>query len=231
MVMTNRQQLHDALLEQMPEGASHDAAVCSVCVATSSGAPEGGKVDTYTAEDLQAAVADATAELNARIAAMEAAATESAMDARLAAVKAEADAQIADVRTQLDTAVLEAGQAKGELVAFRDGLTALAEAEALNVAVAARKETRLARVKESASFPDEYLASNADRFAAMSDEDFEERVAEWASLSAKTAPLAGGIPRQTALVAAREITDTTARGALREVMRDFRSQHIDPRSL
>jgi len=187
-------------------------------------------VDTYTAEDLQAAVASATAGLTARIAAMETAATESEIGARLAAIKAEAEAQIAEVRTQLDTAVLEAGQAKGELVAFRDGLTAIAEAEAATAAIAARKESRLARVKEVASFPDEYLTSNADRFAAMSDEDFEERVAEWASLSSKSAAL-GGIPKQTALVAAREITDNSGRGAMREFMRDFRLQHIDPRSL
>lgn len=188
-------------------------------------------MDTYTAEDLQAAVASATAGLNARIAAMETAATESEIGARIAAIQADADAQIADVRTQLDTAVLEAGQAKGELATFRADLTEMAEAEASRVAIEARTEDRLARVKEVASFPDEYLSSNALRFAAMSDEDFAERLAEWASLSAKSVAPAGGIPKQTALVAAREITDNSGRGAMREVMRDFRLQHIDPRSL
>lgn len=215
----------------MPEGASHDASACSVCVATSSGTPEGGKVDTFTAEDLQAAVASATAPLNARIAAMETAATESEIDARISAIQAEAEAVIADVRTQLDTAVLAAGQATGELAAFREGITALAEAEAATAAIEARKEGRLAQVRDVASFPDEYLTSNADRFAAMSDEDFAERLAEWASLSAKSVAPTGGIPRQTALVAAREINDNSGRGAMREVMRDFRLQHIDPRSL
>lgn len=188
-------------------------------------------MDTYTAEDLQAAVASATAELNTRIAAMETAATESAIDARIAAVQAEADAQIADVRSQLDTAVLEAGQARGEFDAFRAGLAEIAEAEAAKAVIEARTEDRLAKVKEVASFPDEYLSSNALRFAAMSDEDFAERLAEWASLSAKSVAPAGGIPKQTALVAAREITDNSGRGAMREVMRDFRLQHIDPRSL
>jgi multidrug resistance efflux pump len=162
---------------------------------------------------------------------METAATESETAARIDAFKADAEAQIAEVRAQLDTAVLEAQQAKSELDTFKAELAALAEAEAAQAAIEARRDERLARVKEVASFPEEYLTLNADRFAAMSDEDFEEKVAEWAMISSKTPAVAGGIPAKTALVAAREVTSDSGRILVREVMQDFRSQHIDPRSL
>jgi hypothetical protein len=222
--------MHDALMAQMPEGASHDAATCSVCVATSSGSPEGGQVDTFTAEEVQEAVAQATETLRTRLAAMETAATESETDARIAAVKAEAETVIAEIRSQLDTAVLEAGQAKTEFEAFKADLTAMADAESARVAMEARRDDRLARVKEVASFPEDYLAQNADRFAAMSDEDFDERLAEYASLSSKAPAPAGGIPKQTALVAARETTDSN-RSVIKDVFAGIANHSFDPRSL
>lgn len=230
--MTNMQQLHDALMAQRPAGASHDEN-CPLCAARNSGAPEGGNVETYTAEEVEAVVAEATASLTARLAAMETAATESAVEARIAAFKAEAEAEIAEVRTQLDTAVLEAGQARGELDATVAYLHEVAESEVQRAASAARKDERVSRVREVASFPDEYLDANADRFAAMSDEDFENRIAEWASLTSKTVTHEGGIPKHTALVAAREISNPNQGGMalLREVMQGFRNNHVDPRSL
>lgn len=216
--MANKKEIHDKLLEQMPEGASHEP--CSYCL-MSTESPEGGtRVDkTYTEEDLQTAVAEATAELAAKVAAMESAAQESEVAAAISAVKAEAAAEIEELRSNLDNAVLAAQAAKNELDTYKADIEAIAAAETLATEVAARREERLAQVKEAASFPDEYLEANADRYAAMSDEDFAERLQEFAAIS----PAKSGddkIPSTTALTAARDETnDKSGMGLIKEVMR------------
>jgi vacuolar-type H+-ATPase subunit I/STV1 len=229
----NSKRLHDQLLERMPEGATHDRETCDLCSATNT--PEGGDRVTYTEEELQAAIEEKTAELSARIEEMESAARASEVDAKVEAAKAEAQAEIAELRTQLDTAVLEAEAAKSEKDAVIAYLTEIAAAEKAAAEIAARREERLAKVKEVASFPDTYLEANADRFAAMSDEDFELRCAEWASMSTKApvAPAADDtLPTGTALQAAREDGTPNDRGraAVRELLGGILRGN-DPRNL
>jgi hypothetical protein len=223
-----RTQLHDQLLASKPDGVNHET--CELCAPEdpSKGGPT--KVTTYTEDDMQAAVETATAALTARVVELQSAAQESEIDARIASVKEEAAAEVEELRAQLDDMVLAKAAAEDALASFQAALEELATAEAHEAEIASRRESRIAQVKEHASFPEAYVEQNADRFAAMSDEDFEARLSEWASLSHKTA--GDGIPK-TALTASREPgADTTNKGLLREVMRDsLYGKSVDPRTL
>lgn len=182
---------------------------------------------TYSEDELKAAIEEATAPLAARLVQLQAAAQESEVEGRIAAMKAEADAEIEEVRAQLDSAVLAREAAVSELAEFKAGLEELAAAQEQAAAQEARREERLARVREVASFSDEYIELNADRWVALSDEDFEARMSEWASL----VPSKGdSIPKHTALTAARESTDRSGMGAIRDVL-SLRMEHVDPRKI
>ena len=218
----NRKELHDRLLAQAPDGVDHTP--CDLC--DKQYTPEGGtqQVQTYTAEEVQAAVDAAIAEVRAQV---ESAAQESEIEAHVAAIKAEADAAVEELRAKLDEAVLKEQAAVEALATYKAGIEELVEAETAKAEIAARRDERLAQVKEVASFPEEYLEANADRFAAMSDEDFEARLAEYAAMSSKTA--GDRIPAKTALTSSRE-TASDSRGFLREFMRDSLAG-VDPRTI
>ncbi len=188
-------------------------------------------MSTYTEEDVQAAVEHAVAELSAQVAALQTAAQESEIEARIAAVQEAAAAEVEELRAQLDAAVLEKANAESELESFKAELEELAAAEAREAEIASRREARVAQVKEVASFPDDYVDANADRFAAMSDEDFEARLGEWAALSAK--PAGDRIPTKTALTASREPSaENTDKGLIREAMHaSLYGKSLDPRTL
>lgn len=172
---------------------------------------------TYTEEDLQTAVAEATAELAAKVTALESAALESEVTAAVNAVKAETAAEIEDLRSKLDNAVLAAQSSKNELDTFKAELEELAAAEETAREIAARMEERLAKVKEF-PFTDDYIEANAERFAAMSDEDFEARLADWSVMG--TSKMGDSIPKVTALTAAREDTNShSGMGLIRETLR------------
>lgn len=217
--------LHDQLLAERPEGAEHDEDDCLLCQSDDDDGTEGGRMATFSDEELQAAVNDAvdaaTTPLKNRIAELEAAQQQSAADSESNELKT----KIAELEAQLDAAVLEAATAKEEKETLQKAWDdEKAEAEAAQE-MAARREERLAKVKEVASFPDDYLEKNADRFAAMSEEDFTARIEEWQTLASKNN---GGPPKRTALTAARqEDDDASSLGLLRE----FRLTMTDPRSL
>lgn len=232
---TTLQALHDQLLLEKPEEASHDAAYCGFCLATvtavtaenASDLTNGGSVSepkTYTEAEFTSAISE-VADLKAQLAELTLAAGASEVDAKVAEAVAGVEATVAELQSKLDAAVLEAQAAKDELAA-----RIAAEAEAVAAAqaaeeLAARKETRLAQVKEHASFPEDYLAENADRFAAMSDDDFEAALADWKVVAAK--PVSGEIPAVTAMTAART---TDGSNPLKEVFA-LRSAGVDTRSI
>jgi DNA repair exonuclease SbcCD ATPase subunit len=216
--------MHDRLLVEQPEGAVHDEDACPLC-GSEDDDTEGGWMATFSEEELQAAIEEAidaaTGPLKNRIAELEASQQQSEADSALTDLKA----KIAELESQLDAAVLEASQAKEE----KDNLQKAwddekAEADAATE-LAARRDERLQKVREVASFPDDYLEKNADRFAAMSDEDFTARLEEWQTLASKQN---GGPPRRTALTAARQEDDGTSNLAL---LKEFRRTMTDPRTL
>lgn len=231
---TTLKTLHDRLLEERPDDATHVASDCPFCVDAAEIASAnltGGSVadtKTYTEEEHAALLAQ-VADLTAKIAELTTATATSQTDAAVAAAKAELEAQISDLQAKLDTAVLEAQAAKEDrdaTVSYLEGEAAAVEAAA---AIAARKDERMAKVKEVASFPDEYLTENADRFAAMSDEEFEKALEDWKVIAPKKAGSTDDkIPAKTAMTAASTSTNTPS--PLSEVM-DLRFSGVDVRSV
>lgn len=219
--------LHDQLLAEKPEGAVHDEETCDLCRASDD--PEGGSMGTFSEEELQAAidaaVAEATAPLQSRIAELEAAKKQEAENS----AQAELEAKITELESKLDAAVLEATQAKEEKDALQqawdDEKAAAAEAEQ----VAARRDERLSQVKELACFPDEYIEENGDRFAAMSDEDWNARLEEWKTVVKPKETASSGVPAKTALTAARQSNEGD--GSSLGLLREFRHSAVDPRTL
>jgi len=218
-------ELHDRLMAEKPADVPHDEATCPLCAmetsATNSNGggastttPEGGLMTTLTQEEHEAALAaavqkavdEATAALNAKIAEYEAAAADSEIGKAVADATAPLNEQISTLQSELDAAKIalaaaeEAKEAQEKFWA-----EAIAEAEA-TAAAEARKDERLTKAKEVA--PEKahaWLDENADRLAAMSDEDFEARLEEWSVLAPK-ADNGGGlnIPTTTSLTASRD---------------------------
>ncbi len=181
---------------------------------------------TYT-EDEHNVVLVQVADLTAKVAELTQATTESEIDSKIAAAKADLEAQVTDLHSQLDAAVLAAQAAKDDrdnTVSYLEGEAAAVEAAA---AIAARKDERLTKVKEVASFPDEYLEANADRFAAMSDEEFEKALEDWKVIAPKKGEKKEVIPSHTAMTAARS-SDTSS--LMSEVM-NLRFDGIDVRNV
>ena len=176
--------LHDRLMADRPEGATHEPDSCPFCAMED--AADGGDM-TYTEDELKAkvdeAVKAAVEKREAKIAELSSAQQTSETAKAVTEAVAAKDNEIAELRGDLDKAVLEAAGAKAE----RDSVVAWLESEKTAAeereAAGARKESRLAKLKEVAHFPDDYLEQNADRFAAMSDEEFDSRCAEYAALS------------------------------------------------
>jgi hypothetical protein len=219
--------LHDKLLAEKPAGAVHDSDSCPLCAMDEGG--QAGDDMTYTDEELAAKVDEAVVEakkpLEDRIAELEASAQTTEVDQAKAAMRTRYEPQVAELQRKLDEAVLEAANAGAERDAIKSWLDAEKEAERERDAITARKEERLTKVKEVANFPDEYLAAQADRFAAMSDEDFAVACESWAALSAahKT-DKTDTIPDKTALHAARDGATSTPSSAVKELF-DMRRQN------
>ncbi|MGE3468193.1 MAG: hypothetical protein AB7J13_14845 [Pyrinomonadaceae bacterium] len=224
-------QLHDELLATQPSGATHESADCPFCagVGTDENHP-GGEMSTFTQEDLDAAVADALAPLQQKLKELQESHQESEVEGRIAAAKAELETRITDLQGELDSSVLKVSEAErryDELVAFLDSERVAQEAAA---ELAARKDERLVLVKEVASFPDEYVAANADRWAGLADEEFEALVNDWKAISVarKDAGDITELPRQTSMQANR--SDGGSKSVMSEVL-EWTLQGHDPRTL
>lgn len=232
------------LLGWQPEGASHDADSCDFCnmsneeasAASNEPASGGSAVSekTYTEGEynaLQAQVED----LEGKVAELTASTEASQVDAAVAAATSDLEAQVADLQSKLDGAVLEASTAASKYDEVVSYIEAIATEQAAAEEAAARKDARVAAVKEVASFPDSYLEENADRFAAMSDEQFEITLDGFkaqqealAAAAASTSTSSGDeIPAATAMTAAR-----TNEGSANpfEVMH-LRGIGVDPRTI
>lgn len=184
--------LHDRMLAEQPEGASHDAATCGLCtpglLETASTTLTGGSVSekTRTEDEYNKLVSEVEA-LKAQVAEYSATANEAEVDAKVSAATAELEQQVAALQAQLDTAVAEAETSKQQheaLVAFLEAEQA-AQAEA--AALEARKAERIEAVKEAAPFTDDYIAENADRWAGLSDDEFAAAINDWKAVAAKAA--------------------------------------------
>jgi hypothetical protein len=234
--MTNTlKDLHDEMLARKPMDASHDAARCMHCngetasATASNGGTAVADAKTYT-EDEHAAVLAQVEALRTQVADLTKAAGASELDAKLAEVKAENDAKVADLQASLDTAILEASTAKTELQETVAYLEAENAAKVEAEAAAARKDERVSKVKEVASFPDEYLEANADRFAAMSEETFEAALADWAVVSKPGKSTKDALPAATAMTASASRSNSNDDNVLAEVL-GLRGAGVDVRTI
>lgn len=186
---------------------------------------------TYSEDEVEAlvqkAVADATAELSTKLAGIEAEKTD-AEKAEVATQMAELDEKIKELHAKLDTAVLEtanANQEKADLVAYLESVNADAERAA---EIASLRTERVAKVAEVAAFPQEYLDANTDRWAAMTEQDFEAAVADYAVVAKKDSGT-NQIPSGTALTATKEVS--TNEGSAFGAIFSLRSVGVDARTI
>lgn len=234
---TTLKDLHDFMLEGKPEGASHDASECPFCAEAevASATSNGGNVSdkTYTEEQYTELLTQ-VAGLEAKVAELTASTEKSELDTRIAEAKAELETQVTDLQSKLDAAMAESGAHKenfDQLVAYLEAQVQSAEEAA---ALEQRKTERVDAVKEVASFSEEYLEANAERFAAMSDEAFAAAIEDWKAVreAASAKPTSdkekAGLPAATAMTAARE--STTEPNALNEVL-SLRFQGVDARTV
>lgn len=181
MVTDVEKTLHDQMLAMKPEDASHDKETCPVCTPVLEGGVS--MSDNLTQADLDAAVVEAVAaatkplqdELTTLKASKEEVEIQTRIDEATAALKTELD----ELKTNLDVAVAESTASKDELtntISYLEGVKT--EAEAL-VALAAARDERVAKVAEVATFPEDHVTANADRWALMAEEDFDAMIASF----------------------------------------------------
>lgn len=237
---TELKAIHDRLLAEKPEGATHDEGSCPLCAMEAmpnTEIPEGGSMSEFTQEQVDAKVAEAveaaTATLKTQLAELESKQQETEVGKAVSEATAPLNEQIADLQSKLDAEVMArttAEEAKAEVETFWS--TAIAEKTAADES-AARKDERLAKLKEVApEGAHAYLDENADRFAAMSDEDFDARIEEYRTITAK-AEGSSEIPSTTALTAAREGAGVagTQPGSMLSELGSLRGALTDPRTL
>lgn len=230
-------ELHDRWLEQKPEGASHPED-CPFCLLakqedTTGGAGVSMSDKTHTAEELAAAVALATKELQDQVRDLQAAQSQDEVASKVAEAVAETEAKLADAQAALDIAVAEKAAADQKVADVEAYLAAEKAAADEAVAVEARKAERIETVKEAASFTDEYVAQHADRWAQMAQEDFDALVDGIKTVAPKQSAASDDkIPGDTKLSSASEIASQgQGEASGLSTILDLRRAGIDARRL
>lgn len=192
--------IHDLALALKPEGVEHS---CDYCTDSEEAPPV---ADTLTPDDIQRAVADAVAPFQAQVAERDTKIAElterlGERDASEATAQAVADAvaplneKIGELQQALDTAEIARAKVEGEHKELLDML----ETEGAAQAAAARRESRIAAVKDTGVFPedtfDESVAVNKDRidrWAEMDDVVFDSLIEGWKAKGEPAAPAGNG---------------------------------------
>lgn len=204
--------LHDDLLASRPEGARHDSDICPFCVekasqvdSTASRIPpvdadgpdvsgqqshqtntEGGTSKTMSdisQEAHEALLAKAVAEATATTEkALEAKATEvSDLTSKVEQLTTENASLKADndrINAELDTAQVGLKAAQDEVASLKADIAAKDEAAAKAEVASKRTE----QVKNLGLFKDDYIGEKASAWAELSEENWSERLDEWAKL-------------------------------------------------
>lgn len=141
--------------------------------------------NNFTQDEVDAAVEAAVAPVQAELDNINKFLAESQVDDRVAEAMAAGDERVAEVQAELDKAVAAKGAAEKQLEETLQFFAELQELAELNELYEARKSERKAHIAEAASFSDEYIEQNIDRWAALIDEDFEATVADWKAIPSK----------------------------------------------
>jgi uncharacterized coiled-coil protein SlyX len=187
---------------------------------------------TYTQEEVDTAVSTATEELQKRLDELEAQVQQTEVGQAIAAAVAEKHQVIDDLQKQLDDAVAARTAAETALADhnqfWTDAIAAHEEAQAF----VARRAQRVEQAVSAAVLPADYIEANADRFAAMTDDEWAARIDEWSVLAKVTAKSdLSAIPERTSLVAAQADSGTAGTQSALSYIGDLRRQNIDPKNL
>lgn len=215
---------HDKMLAEKPEGVEHDAGNCQFCISS-----EGGDMSkTYTEDEVKAAVEEALAPVQAELDAIRASEAEEAVAAKVAEAVAAKDAEISELHGTIDTLTLRAEKAEADYDSVISWLEAETKAAEEAAALAARRDERLAAVKEVASFAEDYIEANVDRWVALDDAAFASLVEDWKAIAAARPVIATEgkdetdeveVPVATAIEASRANEGGDKWGDVREVLR------------
>lgn len=157
--------IHDRLLAEKPEGASHDEEQCPFCTSEEDSQEENVSEAIFTQEQHEQLLA-------------------SAVEKAEAEATTTADAELLTLNQRVET--LEAEQtSRDERIAELEAEITKRDEEARLAEVA---EARLEKVKEVASFTDEQLEARKQKWAALPDEDFEALLEDFKAVSAPPAP-------------------------------------------
>lgn len=200
MADTAARLLHDALLANQPEGASHDedCVLCAVDSAEAKGEAEvADAVRTFTEAEHFALLTDAVQR--------ETAGLTSEKDA-LSVEKAELQSRVDVLEAERAALTTERDNIKSEFEAFKADLAEKAEIEE-------RKGERLAKAKAAADhLPEDYFtAERAARWAEMSDEAFEAAMADL--VATKPVGAANPVPETAAFSGGEAPTSREADGS------------------
>lgn len=155
------------------------------------------------------AVAAAMVPLQSKITELEAAQATDEVQAAVAAATAPLVAEKEGLQTQLDAAIAAKTAAETALTDVRTYLESEATAVAEAAAIEANKTKRVEEAKAAKVLDEKYIDDNADRFAAMTDEDWTSRLDEWKLVAKATVPPKPVV--KTAFQASRQ-TDAGAAG-------------------
>lgn len=225
--------LHDRLLDLKPDGAEHDKSTCSLCAleVIEDTTPGGSMPEAFSQEDLDAAIAAATGPLQKRLGELEGQVQESEVGRAVAEATEAKDAEISRLQQAVDAAEAARTAAENKLSETEQFWTDSIAAQEAAVELAARKGQRVAEASEAGVFSEDYITENADRFAAMSDEDFKARMEEWRLIAAKAGDTpAPPAPARTALVAAAQPSHPDANKVL-SYIGELNQRRVDPRTL
>jgi lysozyme family protein len=185
--------------------------------------------ESFTQADLDAAIAAATSDLQKRLEELGAQVRDTEVGHAVTEAVAAKDTEVAELQSKLDAAEAARTAAEhkfSESEQFWTDAVASAQQEA---EAAARREQRVAAAKAAGVLADSYVDENADRFAAMADEEFNARLDEWRAIANAAGVKTGGIPSSTALEASRATEDAPV-SALAYIG-EFRRQRVDPSAL
>lgn len=164
--MNTDQVIHDWLLEHKPEAANHDADECSICKRETASKQEEGvtaEQKIFTQEQHEQLLASA----------VEKAATEAT---------AKVDAEVLRLNEQLEEAQKALTQRDEEITTLKSEIES--RDEAARLAEVASERTKL--VRAVANFSDEQVAERRDRWAKMSEEDFNAYLEDIRSVAKET---------------------------------------------
>jgi len=184
MELTELKAQHDKLLAEKPEGLEHDATTCPICTEDT----EGGDMSTsktYTQEELDTAIAAVVAPLHARVEELASLEQVKVVEAKVAEAVAPLNDQISELQKTLD---VETARAEAAEKNYSDLTSKMEADQAADTAAKEReaiKADRLAIVKEAASFKDEYIESNIERWTDLSEEAFTACVDDWKAVAAQ----------------------------------------------